>query len=368
MTPELTINLDALVSNWRTINSLSKTAVAGAVVKANAYGLGLKEVSLALFNAGCKSFFVATLDEAVEFRKFLDADADIFVFSGCHPGESETFERLNITPVLNSLFQIDHWAKRENNKPCALMLDTGMNRLGLSKDDLDVFLSGDYHRLNLQYVLSHLACADEPEHAQSPLQLTKFQNALSLIKTEFPDVVASLSNSAGALLDGKYHFDLMRPGVVLYGGFPDPKVKVGNLQNVVELSLPIIQVRKLTEDQSVGYGASEVALKGTYLATVRVGYADGIFRCAQGKLTGMLKGELVPLVGRVSMDYCVFDITGLVNKGLSVRELESGGKVQLINSEQTINDLALMENTISYEVLTSLGNRYKKTYRGSCYE
>jgi len=360
MTGYLKIRLNAISQNWQLLNKQTQNTQCGAVVKADAYGLGVVEVVETLFTAGCRTFFVATMDEAIELRERVKKNYQLVVFGGqavTHPNECKHH---NITPVLVSYDQVLAWL---NNKQDALPVpilkfDSGMHRFGLSPADMDRLLSRPelLARLNPSYFMSHLACADSAKHLQNTEQLKLFSDYFKRCKKHLPNLKASLANSAACFLDEDYHFDLCRPGIALYGGNPTPTL-MNPMQPVVQLELPIIQIKTLNPGDTVGYGADFKATTTMRIAIVFGGYADGLFRCLAGKGRGFIGGQAVPMVGRVSMDAIAFDITHI-----APTLLESGSHIELLGEHQSIDDLAALANTISYEVLTSLGHRYQRRY------
>ena len=338
----LTIDLDAVVANWRTLDdmTLCKTA---AVVKANGYGLGSANVAKALFKAGVRQFFVAVTEEAIPLREELGPKPDISVFSGHMKGDTELIRDLGLTPMLNSVEQLTHHLETLPDHPFGIQLDTGMNRLGMEMQEwaavAEVALSQ-----NPRLVMSHLACADEPDHPMNPYQLDQFRKM-----TDGISAPRSLAATGGILLGSDYHFDLTRPGIGLYGGLPFEAATAA-----VELKLPVIQVRDVDEGEVVGYGNAWQATRPSRIATVSGGYADGIMRILSDRATLYHGNAPCKLVGRISMDLLTVDITDLT---------DIPNKLTLIGPQQTVDDIAKAANTIGYEVLTQLGARYRhKTF------
>ena len=366
-TARLDIDLGAIRQNYAALGARAEKAECAAVVKADAYGTGAEPVSRALYAAGCRHFFVATLQEAVNVRAILSDNAPaaaIYVLDGLLPGAEQIYEQHALTPVLGSLEALDDWTAfaKTQSRPLstALHIDTGMNRLGLGPDALPQFLRNRQaylHGLRLELVMSHLACADEPEHPQNRRQLELFRAALA----QLPPVKASLANSAGIFLGPDYHFDLLRPGIALYGGRAVNNVK-NPMRGVVCLTSNIAQVRRIKKGDGVGYGASFTAARDSLVATVPVGYADGYLRALGANGHGptaqvCIGGHLAPLCGRVSMDLITIDVTDLP-AGLAV----VGAPVELIGPHVSVDDLADVAGTIGYEILTSLGRRYARRY------
>ena len=354
----LTIDLAALNSNFRLLQGMAPNADCAAVVKANAYGVGVDRVAPALQEAGCRIFFVATIDEAAALRGIIGVEPQIFVLCGLLSAELDPFLEFALTPVLNDLGQIERWAKwartLERKLPAAIHFDTGMSRLGLPEvearqlsenlaiiDDVDV-----------KYVMSHLVSSEDPANPTNGLQLKRF----SEIRTGMPLVPASLANSSGIFLGPEYHLDLVRPGVALYGANPRPG-QLNPMTEVVQLKAKIAQVRRVDTPQTVGYGAAHRVTEPTKIATIPLGYADGYVRSLSGRGYCYIGGIRVPVVGRVSMDLITLDVTS-VPDALA----RAGTEVDVIGGPISINELAEAGNTIAYELLTSLGSRYLREY------
>ncbi|MEP4195763.1 MAG: alanine racemase [Aliishimia sp.] len=339
----LTINLDALAQNWRDLNA--RTAVeTAAVVKANGYGLGAPVVARRLVREGVQTFCVAAAEEGAVVRGAIGKGPEIFVFSGHMAGDTELIRDNALTPMLNSVDQMLRHIEALPGHPFGVQLDTGMNRLGMEPAEWaalkDIALSQ-----NPRILMSHLACADEPQNAMNAGQLRVFR-AL----TDGLNVPRSLAATGGVLLGPAYHFDLCRPGIGLYGGLP-----FVDATPVVTLDLPVIQIRELERGETVGYGNSWTAAHPSRIATVAAGYADGLIR-AMGKSSAMHAGNVkVPIVGRVSMDLITVDVTSLDHTPESL---------QLLGSYQSVDSVADMAGTIGYEILTSLGGRYKRQVIG----
>ena len=363
----LTIDLAALVENWRALKRLAPGCDVGAVVKADAYGLGLAPVAQAVKAAGCTTFYVAHLDEAVAARTALGAVPRVICMHGPTPGRTERdFAAFGIIPVLSTPEQIKAWRNFADRNDVLMesivQVDTGMNRLGLTAtefeshmDDPDGFLG--LHPLAL---MSHLACADTPAHPLNQRQREQFAANLARFRGKFADAKGSLSNSAGLLLGPAWHADLARPGIALYGSNPralDPAVPIWPTVPVVRLSARILQVRRVDAQSPVGYGATTLASDGAKLATVSMGYADGLLRAASPGGHGMLDGQRVLMVGRVSMDLCTFDVSNVADSGA-----RAGGFIDLIGPGHTVDDLAREAGTVGYEILTALGGRFHRRY------
>lgn len=360
----LTIDLTAIQSNYRRLCDALSGAESAAVVKADAYGLGMTKVAPALAVAGAKRFFVAQLDEAITLRGILRTkhpDTEVFVLNGLAAGPGEDFLASGVHPVLNSLGEVYAWRTQAQNTgkalAAAIHIDTGINRLGLPEGEFDALVA-DPDRLNgidLRYIVSHLACADEPAHPLNAQQLAKFQ----VVRQRFADAKASLANSSGIFLGSDYHFDLARPGAALYGINPTPG-SANPMAQVIRLQGKILQVRDIDAPQSVGYGATHHATGPTRIATVAVGYADGYLRSLSNRGSAWIGGHKVLVVGRVSMDLITLDVTAVPRDAA-----HPGVYADLISPDHSVDDLSTEAGTIGYEILTSLGRRYHRIYTGA---
>ncbi|MGV2111458.1 alanine racemase [Agrobacterium salinitolerans] len=355
---QLTIDLGALRDNYLSLAALAPASQTAAVVKADAYGLGADIVSQTLFEAGCRNFFVAHIDEALALRIRLSAEAQIFVLNGLQPGNETSCAAMAITPVLNSLEQIAQWSgharKLGKTLTAAVQIDTGMCRLGLSPGELEI-LSAEPQLLDgieIAFVMSHLACADEPDHASNAAQLAVMRKAA----TAFPETPVCFSNSGGIFLGIDYHNALLRPGIALYGGAPSA-ANPNPMKPVVRLDLAVIQTRTVPAGSLVGYGGSFTASGPTRLATIAAGYADGLPRSLSNRGAAWYNGVRLPIAGRVSMDSIILDISALPEGALT-----QGSLVQMIGPDQTLEDIAEDAGTIAYEILTGLGRRYRRSY------
>lgn len=340
----LTINLGAIVANWRALDAkTADTVETGAVIKADVYGLGVSPVGRALQQAGAKTFFVALASEGVLLRQAIGPDVRVFVFSGNMQGDETAFGEFDLIPLLNSADQAMRFLADRQGAACGLQLDSGMNRLGMEAEELASIMA-HMPALNPQMVMSHLACADEPDHPQNAAQLSTFNEMTAAL----PGRRKSFSATGGILLGPDYHMDITRPGIGLYGGEP-----FIDAQPVVTLSLPVIQTRPVTIGESVGYGAAWVATRPSIIATVAAGYADGLIRAMGGKAVLYAGDVACPIVGRVSMDLITVDVTDLT---------EVPPALEILNATQTVDVLAEAAGTIGYEILTSLGGRYERRY------
>ncbi|MBC9176359.1 alanine racemase [Roseomonas ludipueritiae] len=344
----LEVDLAAITANWRDLGARHGAPVAG-VVKADAYGLGAAPVARALAGAGCRHFFVAQLAEGMALRQALGAGPMIAVLGGFPPGADAG---AGLTPVLNGPTDIAAWqAAGAPGAGTILHLDTGMERLGLSPAERAALPPGALDGLGLRYVMTHLACADEPEHELNRLQPARFAEAAAA----FPGIPRSLANSAGIFHGAAMASDLGRPGCGLYGINPTPGLP-NPMRQVLRLTVPVLQVRQVAAGTPVGYGATWVAKRDSRIATIAAGYADGYLRALSSRGIGIVAGRPVPLVGRVSMDLITLDVTDLP-------DLRPGDRVELIGPAQTPDDVAALAGTIGYEVMTSLGARYRRQYR-----
>lgn len=356
----LAIDLDAICDNWRLLKARLAGAGCAAVVKADAYGLGAAQVAPALHRAGCREFFVAHLDEAIALRPALPADAILYVLNGAPPGAEAEFVDHGVVPVLNSLPQVAAWralAERLDRRlPAALQVDTGMARLGLDSEELErVARDAEALRgVDVKLVMSHLASAEDASNPVNRAQLQRFANA----RRRLPPARASLANSSGIFLGSDYHFDLARPGAALYGvapvaGAPNP------MRPVIRLQGKVIQTRTIEVGESVGYGHTWTAARRSRIATIAVGYADGYLRSLSNRGHASFEGVRLPLVGNVSMDTTLIDVSDVADG-----RIREGTLIDLIGDDPGVDALARRAGTIGYEILTSLGHRYARAYLG----
>lgn len=360
----LHIDLAAVVDNYRRLQGKLKPGTdCGAVVKADAYGLGMAEVAPALYAAGCRVFFVALLDEAIALRALLP-DCDIHVFAGATSATVEEFARHRLVPVLNHLGQIADvtaFARRRGEPLAAdIHIDTGMNRLGLPENEVTTLAESPdrLDGLEIRLAISHLACGDEPSHPLNADQLERFAAARRRIPA-LAAARASLANSAGIFLGPDFHFDLARPGAALYGLSPH-----GNAPNpmaqTIRLQGRILQVRDVDSPMTVGYGAAHRVTGKSRIATVGVGYADGYLHALTNRGYAYIDDIRVPVVGRVSMDLITLDVSQVPPALAAPNRF-----VELIGPHCSPDDLAREAGTIGYEILTSLGSRYPRVYTRS---
>ena len=369
----LQINLEAIIANWRYLDSLSSaTTTTAAVVKANGYGLGAKEVAAALARAGCTEFFVANLGEAIELRQHFDEGGydqlHIMTLHGCDLDQLDDYAAFRITPVLNDLEQMSRWrlfsqqrlktgSKTGHSRlPAMLHIDTGMTRLGLDADQADWLIQNKaaLDDLDCRYIMSHLSSAEVTGDPTNAAQLTTFNE----LRNWFPGMPASLANSAGSMLSPNFHFQMTRPGSALYGVYPGD-IPTGKLATVVRWQARIMQVRRAKAGDRVGYGGTHRLGRDSTIATIGAGYADGYNRMLGGKAQVLIGSQTAPVVGEVSMDSMTVDVTNVVSTHLRP------GTVELLHEGYDLSHMAGDAGTISYEILTKLGTRPKRHYLNS---
>jgi alanine racemase len=356
----LTIDLAAIQRNYRRMQQVAGTRECAAVVKANAYGLGIEHVAPALAAQGCQKFFVALPEEGIELRRLLPA-VDIFILCGLFEGCEEIYIHERLAPVLNTLDEIQTWSALTTEHgplPAIIHVDTGITRLGLREEDIKQLAQHPemMDGLEIDFVMSHLACADEPDTDFSDRQLSQLHKLKALLPEGLQNTPFSLCNSSGLFLGDAFHHDLIRPGIALYGGNPLPQQE-NPVEEVVNWQGKILQVHDVDSEIPVGYGATYHTTRKQRIATVAVGYADGYFRNLSNKAKCAINGKRVPVVGRVSMDMLTIDVTDI-----PVEESKRGCLVSLIGGGISLGELAQWADTIPYEVLTSLGNRCHKRY------
>jgi len=358
----LIIDLAAIAANWRVLAHQALTVECAAVVKANAYGLGLEQVTATLAKTGCKTFFVADLAEARRVRARA-RDATIYVLNGCTPEGSPAFVELNARPVINSMTELAEWdafvTAHNWQGGAALQVDTGMNRLGISPEEAAALAprtQTENHGITL--LMSHLACAEIADHPLTVSQIKLFRDLRGLYR----GISASLANSSGVFLGDSALCDLARPGAALYGVNPTPG-RPNPMQGVVELSGRILQIRRVAEDQTIGYGATWTAKRASRIVVVAVGYADGLMRSASASDSApggmaIVAGKPCPFAGRISMDLVCIDITETPQG-----EVRRGDTATFIGAGATIDNVATAAGTIGYEILTRLGRRCHLVHR-----
>jgi alanine racemase len=356
----LTVDLAAIADNYSKLrlDVISSSSACAAVVKADAYGLGAREVASALQAAGCRAFYVAQLSEGIAVRAALEPDdvTDVYVLSGLLPGEAPTFDEHGLTPVLNDLSQIEYWSRHAQTTaaelPAVVHFDTGMSRLGLSPSEAERLIAQPERLvgIDVHYWLSHLACADEPDNPLNGEQLARIKATTDRL----PRAPVSFANSSGIFLGPQYHLDQCRPGCALYGINPVPS-RPNPMRQVARLDAKVLQIRTIDRSQTVGYGATHRAGGPTRVATIAVGYADGWLRDLSNRGFALFDGVKVPFIGRVSMDLITIDAT-------AVPKLKPGDFVELMGNTLTADHIADIAGTIGYEVLTRLGSRFHCRY------
>ncbi len=351
----LTIDLHALTDNYWRLQQAAAGSEVAAVVKANGYGLGALEVAGALADAGCRRFFVAHPDEGRALRGRLP-EALIHVLNGLPAGTEAAMAEAGLIPVLNHPGELARWAgqaRRSGRRlPAALQIDSGMCRLGFAETELEQLDADALPVLDLVLVMSHLACAEEPDNPLNEQQRQRFDR----LRRYLPPAPASLANSSGIFLGAAFHYDLCRPGVALYGVNPTPG-RATPMAPVITLEAPVLQVHEVRGPGTVGYGATYPTRPGMRIATVPVGYADGYPRAAGGRASARIEGQAVPLAGRVSMDLIALDVSAL-----PADAVQPGTIVTLIGGPDGVDELARAADTIGYEILTRLGSRFARRY------
>ncbi|MBO9418780.1 alanine racemase [Labrenzia sp. R4_2] len=359
----LTVDLDAIAANWSLLRSrLAPGSECAATIKANAYGTGQAETATRLFEKGCRTFFVAVPTEAIALRQTLPS-ATIYALDGLFPDTADLLLQHDVRPVLGSLDELKEWAAlcRTSGKsfPAAVHVDTGIHRLGLSGDEFgtalaDPELMGPFKP---SLLMSHLACGSDPDHPMNKEQLDRF-NALT---SPFKGVPRSLANSAGVLMGPDYHFELVRPGISLYGGRAFDHGD-NPMRPVAKVEARIMIVRNVPKGDAIGYGATQTAKRPLRNAVVAAGYADGLLRRASSSDDrpggfGMIGGHKAPVLGRISMDMITLDVTDIPE-----HLVQRGGLVEMLGPNVAAADIAAYAETIDYEYLTSLGRRFERIY------
>ncbi|MEE9273470.1 MAG: alanine racemase [Robiginitomaculum sp.] len=359
--PVLTVNLKSVTHNYNYLSGLAKSAKIGACVKADGYGLGVERIGRTLYGAGCRIFFVAHAGEGKILRAAIGAKASIYVFSGPTPQDTAIFFGAKLKPVLNSLTQARDWVKAidgVNHPPrAALHFDTGMNRLGIPSDETPVFTKDKelQKALDIDLIMSHIACSGMKGHALNKTQLDRFRKTAA----QMPMAPLSLANTGGVYLGKPYHFQIVRVGIGLYGGKVTTDHASEGVRPVVELHAPILQIKAVKKGESLGYDASFTAQKDMKIAIASAGYADGLPINLSGSdkrivTSARLKDKRIPVIGKISMDYTILDITDY--KGF----VELGEKAVFFGED--LENQARLARTINYEVLTHLGARCRRVY------
>jgi alanine racemase len=356
----LTVDLDAVAANYRLLVERAGGAAVAGVMKADAYGLGMARVAPALVRAGCRVFFTAHVDEGIRLRGIVPPASTVYVLHGPPPGTAADFVTHDLVPVLNDPGQVREWrdlcARLGRRLAAAVQVDSGMSRMGLAPADLAAL--GDPRAWLAAFepvlLMSHLACADVPDHPMNARQRARFD----AIRAQFPSLPASLANSSAVFLGADFHYDLARPGAALYGINPQPG-RANPLRQAVSLDARIVQVRTIAAGDAVGYGARYVADGTRRIATIAVGYADGWLRALSGRGSAWIDGVRVPIAGTVSMDSITLDVTGIPEA-----RLQPGMTVELLGPHQHVDAVAAEAGTIGYEVLTRMGSRFERRYTG----
>lgn len=358
----LDIDLDALADNIRLIqNRVAPHALVAGILKADAYGVGMAEIAAIHHAAGTRTYFVATPEEGQALRQCLGKDAEIALLCGLIQGAAGFYREYGLSPVLNSLVEVEEWAKHGENAPAMLHLDTGMNRLGLDRGETarllaDLSLLDGVH---LTALLSHFACADEADHPMTARQIDDFERITTAIRAKKPGIRRSLSNSAGIFGDFDANYDLVRPGMAVFGlnptaGHDNP------MKAVVKLRARILQTRHVGPGESIGYNATYPCRTKMRVATIGLGYADGFLRSLSNRGAAFWNGQMCPILGRVSMDLVSIDITAITGPAPG-----PGDWVDILGPDQDVDTLAASAGTIGYEILTGLGARYHRHYNGA---
>ena len=350
----LTVDLDRLSGNWQRVAALCPDAECAAVVKADAYGIGIGQVVPALSRTGCRTFFAAHPEEGIKVRDAA-SDADIYILNGFFTDCADLYRRHRLRPVLGNPGEIRRWLAWRKNERAALHVDTGMNRLGLSMKDARRMGDVDLKAIGIVLLMSHLACADVPRHVLNAAQPERFRSITAL----FDGIPASLANSAGIYLGKNHQFDLVRPGIALYGGASHPDAQS---DPVVTFEARILQVRKAEIGETVGYGGTAILERESRIAILSAGYADGYLRAAgsgtpPGGAEISVAGHRAPVTGRISMDLIAADVTDVPEQ-----ILEQTDWAELFGNTIDINDVAEKAGTIAYELLTGLSRRADRTY------
>lgn len=355
----LEIDLAKICFNYSILSDICKKAEVAAVVKANSYGLGADMIAPILQSKGCKSFFVSSIEEGVAVRKALGREANIFVLNGIFYNDIKEFLHYNLIPILNNLKQVEIWrecASHNNKLACAIHIETGMNRFGMSGKEIQSILTNPelLYGLEVTCIVSHLSASEITDNPYNHEQLKIFKHYLNA----FPKAKASLASSSGIFLGSQYHFDLTRPGAALYGINPLVYGTENPMQNPVRLVAPIIQLQELSAENYIGYNMTFKTKRNSVIATLPLGYADGYPRALSSKGEVHIGKYRAPVVGRISMDLVTIDVTDL-----PPGEIFLGQEVEIIGNYCTPDKIANIIGTIGYEILTMLGNRYKKVYK-----
>lgn len=354
----LNINLNNILMNYRSIGNICDGSKIGAVVKANCYGLGIHKIATSLHHDGCKDFFVANCEEGMILRQILTENVNIYVLNGVFADELDFFKEFNLIPVLNYLEQIYIWhgfaIKLGTKLACIIHIDTGMHRLGMVEKEFDIFTAVGFPLLDIRYIMSHLASSEDPDNKFNEAQLEKFTRMTG----KLPTIKKSLANSGSIFLGKNYHFDLVRPGAALYG-INSTVLSASTIKNSIGLFAPIIQIHELLPGESVGYYSQYTNndTKSCLIATIPIGYADGLFKILSSKAVTYVNGCKAPILGLISMDLTVIDVSLVPSEYLYI-----GQKVEIIGHNSNLGTIAKLALTNEYEILTRLGQRFKRIY------
>ena len=359
---QLVVDLESLANNWKFLQSQFCGEICGATTKANAYGIGIEPVITKLYAAGCRYFFVALPEEGEIVRK-LAADAKVIILNGLLPNQAKYYQAFDLIPVLNCEEEFFEWMKTiqdsSSQQPIFIHYDTGINRLGMQLNSLrkiaDSFPTEKIK--NSLVIMTHLACADEPEHPKNNEQLSRFQE----FKTIFPKASASMCNSAGIFLGPEFHFNIARPGIAIYGA-KAVAAKSGLTKPIATLYARILQIRSVPVGESIGYGATFSLNRQSRIATIACGYADGFIRMINSQPkkhqpSVYLNGYRAPIIGRISMDQLQADVTGIPESSI-----QRNSVVELFGEHISVDEVADWAGTIAYEVLTGLGPRVARKF------
>lgn len=368
MHASLIVDTAAVAANYRSLQAMAPNARCAAVIKADAYGLGAIPLAHCLMDTGCKEFFVATCEEGVLLRQGLKSTPQplppnnipiIYVLHGVCRSEIDTFREHQLIPVLNSHEQLALWRteaqRQQKSLPCILHFDTGLHRLGFDDAEVEKLIESptSMEGLDIRVIMSHLACSDDPLQEKNRIQRARFEKHIKrLPKTEY-----SIANSSGIYLGSDYHYDILRPGAALYGVNPTPDDE-NPIRQVITLQAPVLQTRHIKSGESIGYGITYTANAPHRIATLAIGYADGILRCSGNVAHAYFEQYTLPIIGRVSMDLIMVDITE-TPEGL----IHTDSLITFVDANHTVGELARASDTIGYEILTRLGRRYTREYR-----
>ena len=342
----LEVNLKNIKYNFNKLKKITNNKKSSAVVKSNAYGLGIKKIYKTLFKSGCRDFFVATLNESIKLRKF-NSKINIYVLNGIKKNEMNLFVRKKIIPVINNINELNYILDSKKNINVCLHYDTGMNRLGMNYGEIERNIEKIRNsNIYIKYIISHLVSAELVHKKINTIQLNKFIK----IKNLFKNTKLSLANSSGVFLSSKYHFDLIRPGISLYGGYGNKIIKK-HIKNVVKLKSKIIQIKKINKNQTIGYNQKFRSKKDMKIATIEIGYGDGIPRLLSNKCYVYYRNKKLKILGNISMDTLVIDLTNIKNT------IKIGDYIEIINQKNDIEIIAKIAKTVSQNILTSLSSK-----------